>query len=118
LELQAKGDSQPELLPNEETQAVNLEHVLPQNPSLTWNVDQETASACFRRLGNMVLLKAEVNSVIGNAPFGDKKAFLAKSGFLLTKKVAKFKSWGMEQISERQKELAKLAVHAWPLDVR
>jgi len=115
LEMKVKDDSSPELIPNDDEEVVNLEHVLPENPSADWNVNQQTASALFRAIGNMVLLKADINAKIGNAPFDQKKQHYAKSGFALTAEVAKSQKWGMEQIIQRQKRLSMVAVETWPL---
>lgn len=118
LELQAKGDREPELVPNEDQEAVNLEHILPENPSSDWAIDTETALACHRRLGNLVLLQASQNSALGNSPFLVKKPVLKQSSFFLTKLVADNKAWGLKEINSRQKKLAELAVQTWPLAVR
>jgi hypothetical protein len=118
LELQVKEDPQPELVPNEDQEAINLEHVLPLNPSSDWSVDEETASACHRRLGNLVLLQATANTAIGNAAFSAKKPTLDQSAYYLTKMIAQHGAWGAKEIADRQKKLAEYAVKAWPLMVR
>ncbi|MBI5289418.1 MAG: DUF1524 domain-containing protein [Chloroflexi bacterium] len=116
LERTAKGQTEPELIPNDDEQVVNLEHVLPNNPQSFWpDIDPETASAYWRRIGNLVLLQATVNSNIGNKPFDEKKKAFAKSGFSLTSEVAAQAKWGVSEIEERQQRLAKLAVKTWPV---
>lgn len=118
LERQKKNESEPELVPNDEEESINLEHILPENPGSNWpNIDPETASAHYRRLGNMVILQAKKNSMIGNSAFADKKEVLKDSTFLLTKEVAGNSNWGLKEINERQKQLAKLASKAWPLRI-
>src|SRR5208282_5791467 len=110
LKLRARNDSEPELIPNEEQEVINLEHILPENPEANWpNIDQEVASAHYRRLGNLVLLKASQNSMIGNSSFADKKPLLKASEYVLTAEVAKYRSWGVKEISDRQQKLAALA---------
>ena len=95
-----------------------MEHVLPENPGNTWpDVDPDLAEANYRRIGNMVLLQAKQNTLIGNAPFAEKRKVLKESAYLLTKEVGAKSEWGIKQIDERQKLLAKLAVDTWPLDV-
>jgi hypothetical protein len=118
LELSAKLDPEPELVPNEE-QVINLEHVLPENPDAgEWpGIDPETAEAYYRRIGNMVLLQATRNSIIGNSSFAKKKEVLKDSAFILTAQVADYAAWGLEQIVTRQKLLARMAVATWPLRV-
>lgn len=117
LELQIKQDPEPELVPNEEEEVINLEHILPLNPSPAWKVDSEIASACFNRIGNMVLLQAKVNVAVGNETFSKKRPHYTKSTFLLTKQVGKAQTWDLERINERQKHLANLAVKTWSLTV-
>jgi hypothetical protein len=117
LELQVKGDPEPELIPNTD-EIINLEHVLPENPGSHWpDVDPDTADAMRRRLGNMVLLRAKKNTVIGNKPFAEKKQTLKESAYELTSQVAEHESWGVKEISERQKRLAALAAKTWPVNV-
>ncbi len=118
LELQIKKEAEPELIPNEDQELINLEHILPENPSAEWDVEEETASANHRRLGNLVLLQATPNSQIGNLPFKDKRPVLKESSFFLTKMVAEKKAWTIGEINARQKKLAELAVATWPMSVR
>jgi len=115
LERTRNGQDEPEWVPNDDEQVVNLEHILPQNPQGSWgDIDDDTARACWRRLGNTVILQATKNSIIGNASFDEKRPILEKSGFILTQDAAKQAAWGVPQIEARQKELAKLAVNTWP----
>jgi len=114
LEQKRKGDSEPELVPSDEEKYVNLEHVLPINPSANWSIDEETAKAYYRRIGNMVILQAKRNASLGNSDFGKKKTVLEQSAFLLTAEVAREADWGPAEITRRQSRLAKLAVETWP----
>ena len=119
LELKAKRQNEPELIPSEDEQSVNLEHILPENPGDSWpEIDNEIASAYYRRLGNMVILQAKKNSLIGNSTFSEKKAILKDSAFTLTVDVTKNSKWGPKEISDRQKQLAKLAVETWPSAIK
>ncbi len=116
LERQASGDAQPELVPNTNANEVNLEHVLPQNPSPAWGqIETEVADAFFNRLGNLALMKQKINSDIGNAGFDAKKTVLADSQFELTKTIAGYDNWMPTNIETRQNELAALAIKAWPI---
>ncbi|MBA2592142.1 MAG: DUF262 domain-containing HNH endonuclease family protein [Pseudomonadota bacterium] len=116
LELKAKGDSEPEWVPMEEEQFINIEHNLPQNPQAAWpDIDPETADVYYKRIGNMVILQARRNSIIGNSPFAEKKLALGASTFTLTSETAAHDAWGVNEIDERQKRLAKLAVETWPI---
>jgi hypothetical protein len=116
LELKLKGDSEPENVPNDEESAINVEHILPEHPGSNWpNVDSEVASALYKRLGNMVLMQASKNSLIGNNSFSEKKKVLKESEFVLTSETAKQSQWEGTQIKQRQARLAKLAVQTWPI---
>jgi Protein of unknown function (DUF1524) len=115
IEMYLEDETNPQIVPSEDTNAVNLEHVLPVTPSQDWKVTPEVAAAYYKRLGNMVLLDAEANAKVGNRNFDEKKKIYAVSPFEVTKPVAKFKTWGPDEIDERQKTLAKLAPKIWPL---
>ncbi len=117
LQLRADGNAEPEYVPADD-ESINLEHILPQSLSSVWShIDHETAQAFYRRLGNMVLLKADVNAVIGNDAFTKKKQVYKKSEYSLTAEVANSSQWGTTEINDRQKKLAALALKTWPLSV-
>jgi len=105
----------PQLLINEDPDAVNLEHVLPLNPSKEWKIDAETAATFHKRIGNMVLLGAKDNVILGNGSFASKRKTLKDSPFTTTQDVAKNDKWDSEQIRTRQLTLAALAPKVWPL---
>ncbi|MCH7519556.1 MAG: DUF1524 domain-containing protein [Candidatus Dadabacteria bacterium] len=108
-------DEAHEFIPNEDL-VINLEHVIPENPSNGWgHILPEVAAAYYRRIGNLVLLQATKNSIIGNSSFKDKRKVLSKSSFILTQEVGKETSWDVDEIKKRQERLAKLAVTTWPL---
>jgi hypothetical protein len=118
LELQTKGDPEPELVPNTEEDVVNLEHILPQHPAGEWpDFDPDTAAAYYKRIGNMVLLQARANAAIGRDSFRDKKQYFKKSAFILTSEVARRSTWGVDEINDRQKKLAAIAVKTWPVSI-
>lgn len=117
LELKQKGLREPEWIPNEDA-AINLEHVLPENPGSNWpQIDDETAATYYRRIGNLALLQASKNTIIGNSPFSAKKAVLQESTYQLTKQIGDQKEWGVAQITARQQQLARLAVQTWPINL-
>ncbi len=116
LELKEKTNPEPEWIPNEDV-VINLEHVLPENPGSNWtDFDADTAKLYHSRLGNMVLLQASKNTLIGNSGFADKRDVLKKSTFKLTAEVGKRRAWTKDEINARQKKLAELAVRTWPLE--
>jgi len=50
-----------------------------------------------------------------SSSFKVKKAVYKNSPYELTRMVSKVSSWAKEEITERQKTLADLALKAWPL---
>lgn len=115
LEIKKKNEPDPEFNPNENELVINLEHILPENPSTDWKINPDEAAFGYRKLGNMVIMQAKKNSIIGNSKFSEKKKFFNDSAYLLTQEVSKYKKWDIEEINKRQKELAKLALETWAL---
>jgi hypothetical protein len=115
LEKTLKNDPHPEYVANEDVSDVNLEHVLPLNPSADWKVDADTARTGQRLLGNMVLLRANQNRDIGNKTFAEKKAIFQVSGYFITQQIAEYDDWGLDEIRIRQMEIAKTAIKTWPV---
>jgi len=49
LEMKAMGDAEPENIPNDEENVINVEHVLPEHPGNNWpGIDKDMASAAER----------------------------------------------------------------------
>ena len=101
-----------------ESDAFNIEHVLPQNPQDGWDAfTDEEVEAMVYRIGNMALLAKGANKDMGNAPYSQKRPILQASGFALTQALAQDnEAWTPERISARQKALSKLACTAWRID--
>lgn len=114
LEREADEKKSSELIPNPDTDAVNLEHILPERPTTAWNVTQEDAADLYKRIGNLALLSTRINAEIGNQGFEAKMKHYAESKFALTRALTEFSSWGPLEIEQRQRALARLAVKAWP----
>ena len=108
--------SDPELVPNEDEEQVNLEHILPRNcnPNQWPGFNKEELSSWALRVGNMALLSREENKKIGNKPFLDKKEAFSKSKLQLTQEVGNKQDWSMDEVTKRQQRLAELAVKVWP----
>ncbi len=101
-----------------ESDAFNVEHVLPQNPQGNWSSfsDQEVEDMVYR-IGNMALLTKGANKDIGNASYALKLPVLANAPFELTQKLAADnEDWTPSRIEGRQKALAKLASAVWRID--
>jgi len=116
IEKYVTGKKQPEFVANDDTNAINLEHILPENPGENWSaIPADVAKANYKKIGNMVLLQAGPNSSLGNENFSTKRKEFESSGFSLTKEVAKETKWGTAEIAARQKILATHAVKTWPM---
>jgi hypothetical protein len=117
LENSAKGEKEPELVPNANEDQVNLEHILPKNATDTdWGKAfklDERADWVFR-VGNLSLLQKGPNGRIGNKAFSVKKPILGASSFVLTKEAGAAADWTPQAIQKRQERLAKLALGVWP----
>ena len=101
-----------------ESDAFNVEHVLPQNPQSNWAQfsDQEVQDQVYR-IGNMALLPKAANKDIGNASYADKRPVLAQAPFNLTRELAdENEDWTPSRIASRQKKLAKLASTVWRIN--
>jgi hypothetical protein len=116
LEMAAASHAQPYYLPNDDAQAINLEHVLPRAPGSNWpQFSPEEAEAFHRRLGNMVLLQAKPNSDLKSTSFAEKAKVYAAAPYKLTNEVGRRSTWTPAEIAARQKDMAEVAVRAWPL---
>ena len=115
LERTVLGRAEPELVPNDNEQEVNLEHVLPRNAAQAdWpQFTEGEARAYLHRVGNMALLSKGLNGRIGNKPFAEKKPVLEKSELLLTQEAGAEDDWRPAVIDARQKRMADLAVKTW-----
>ncbi|ONK12580.1 DUF262 domain-containing protein [Streptomyces sp. MP131-18] len=121
LEKSCKKEQQPEFVPNDNPNEVNLEHVYPQNAvAEDWSDfiaesgDREDADRWIYRLGNMVLMPAGSNSRLGNKAFKEKAQVFQHSQLTLTREVGESATWTPEAIHRRQEHLATLAVRTWP----
>lgn len=101
---------------------LNLEHVLPKNPSNAWGdllaKDKSIIQDCLNNIGNLCLLSAKANKNIGSSSFSVKSEKIYKSSdLIITRDLAiKFDDWTRENIETRATELAELAVQAWPIE--
>ena len=115
LELHIKAEKNPQMLPSDDTAAVNLEHILPVNPDADWNISEEVAAVYHKRLGNMVLLNAKQNVEIGNLAYDKKRPVLGASSILAYGRSGTIRNVGRNQIDLRQARMAELAPKVWPL---
>lgn len=110
-----------ELAPTENPEKVNLEHILPVNPTNLqedWpTFDENLHKTYYHRIGNLTLLDKKMNSDIGNGPFEGKKEIYKESELQITKKITEYDNWTSSEIKNRQKEFAKKAVEIWNLRI-
>lgn len=105
---------------NKETQIikdnniVHIEHIMPQKPS-KWKIDPEHAEEYKNRLGNLTLLGEEYNKNASNDTFEKKKEVYKKSKIEMNKELVNLEKWTFDDIENRQKNLAKLAVKIWAI---
>ncbi len=116
LERGERNEEEPELVPNQDEEQLNLEHVLPKSPTdEEWPQFSADEKKDFtNRLGNMVLLRKGTNGRIGNKPFTVKKPILTASGLQLTAQAGGEEDWTPSTVKNRQEHLADLAVRVWP----
>jgi len=116
LEITASGQNDAEFIPNDNT-LINLEHIMPLSlDEEHWkNIDKAEASGFIKRLGNMCLLQAKRNSDIGNMSFAIKKEVYKESSYQLTNQLAELDNWNIQDIENRQKVLAELAIKTWAI---
>lgn len=98
-----------------DSSSYTIEHVLPQSPDEGWDVFHDRDLDVFvYRLGNMVMLEAGKNKILGNKPYAEKRPVLQQSRFLLTRRLAEENAdWTPERLEARQKQFANLATAIW-----
>jgi Protein of unknown function (DUF1524) len=115
LEKAERGEAEPELLPNENVEQVNLEHVLPRNPGSAWRpaFTPDEIQSMRLMLGNQLLLRKSHNAALGNRSYDEKRRVYADSDLRLTQQVAAEAEWTPDRIRERQEHMSDLAVVIW-----
>lgn len=101
-----------------DSDAFNIEHVLPQNPGPGWTgfTDAEVEASVFL-LGNMTLLRRDENSGIGNASYAEKRAVLQRSSFEVTRRLAaEHDDWNRMSVAEHQHWMASQAAAIWRIN--
>jgi len=110
-----------EKIPCADPGILNLEHVLPKNPSSAWgkvlSSDKTIIQDCLNNIGNLCLLSTKANKNLGASSFSVKSEKIYKNSDLITTRdiALNFKNWTREDIETRATELAELAVKAWPI---
>ncbi|MYF36968.1 MAG: HNH endonuclease [Synechococcus sp. SB0678_bin_12] len=114
LESAVNSDVQPWHVPNDNSNEINLEHVLPERTEGNWpQFSEEERVQYWKRIGNLCLLKSRDNSTLRSSPYRDKKSVYKSSEYISTSQVAEVDEWTAAAIEKRQTELSKLAVKTW-----
>jgi hypothetical protein len=107
-----------------DTKHVNLEHILPRNPSQEWSatidsfgpdeIDEYTS-----RIGNLALVSSTENKKAGSRSFEEKKRniFQKEQNIITTQRILEYPTWSRQQIEERQDWLAQLATQVWRVEM-
>lgn len=115
LEAVAKNIPEPWFFDEDNSQSINLEHILPKKPENNWpQFSIEDRRTYTHRIGNLALLQSRANRDLKNFSFKDKKSAYENAPYVLTKQISDVEEWNPVAISDRQKNLAELAVKAWP----
>ena len=104
-----------------ETDPATIEHILPENPGADWAevFPPEHWEPAVYRLGNLTLLEPAANRRAGNADLATKLDEYARSPYTLSRELAsrEIEAWTPAAVDLRQREMAKIAVGAWRVDL-
>ncbi len=108
-----------ELIPLQDQEKVNLEHILPENPrdfARDWpEFDEVSHKTYIRRIGNLTLISTKLNEEAANASFVAKKQFYEKSEIEITRMISTCNEWSPASIEKRQGEFANKALEIWKI---
>ena len=88
-----------ELIANPDKARLNLEHVLPKQPSDEWieEIGNGQYNKYIHRLGNMTLIGSKINRKTSNRSFTDKLHIYKKSRLGINEFIAECNSWGIKR---------------------
>ena len=98
-----------------DNQTIHIEHIMPKiiNHADEWNIDADQHENYLNRFGNLTLLGQEYNRSAVNKDFESKKEIYQESEIPMTQELTEYQTWTVDDIEERQKELANLALWIW-----
>ncbi|TCI21888.1 DUF262 domain-containing protein [Exiguobacterium sp. SL-9] len=113
------NEDHPEIQINSVSKEVNLEHILPKNPSANsqWIKDfpdQDSRISYAKKIGNLTVLFHTLNSSLKNSDFTKKKIEYEKSTIPENQLIATRTTWDSRAIEHRTKELYKKFILIWP----
>jgi uncharacterized protein with ParB-like and HNH nuclease domain len=97
----------------------SVEHILPESADENWgDFDNEAINRSVYRLGNLVLLEKNLNKDAGTKKYDEKRLVYSRSNCKSTEALSRqFEIWNEENLSYRQRALAKDAKSIWRLDM-
>jgi hypothetical protein len=98
---------------NDEADQITLEHMLPWNPGPEWDSDEETAQAAQRSLATWSSCALTRMGRSATPRLAEKRNVYRDSSYSVTNQVANYAKWTMDEIRNRQAQLAKIAVKTW-----
>jgi len=103
-----------------DTDPGTIEHILSENPSDDWaqHFRRDLWEGTVYRLGNLTLLESGLNRRVGNSPYLEKVNVYVQSVYDLTRQIPEIapQEWNLDLLNERQRRLARRAVHLWRSD--
>ena len=95
----------------------SIEHILPESPNSEWrkNFTDAQIEEMVYRIGNVTPLEPSKNREVGNELYSVKQEAYQQSVYQLTQNILA-EEWTPNTLSNRQKELAKRAIHIWRSD--
>ena len=103
-----------------DTDPATIEHVLPENPALSWeeSYPSDRWEQGVYRLGNLTLLEGALNRKAGNQEYSSKLRAYGKSRYVLTTQIPEMapEEWTEDLVAKRQEHLARQATHVWRAD--
>ena len=96
---------------------LTVEHIMPQTLSAKWKktLGEQNArnyKTWLHTLGNLTL--TAYNSELSNKPYSDKRECLKDSNLYLNRYFRDINDWNFDEIKERGKHLADIAIKVWP----
>ena len=106
---------------------LNVDHIIPKawkkkerwkdellkSSDKTENETEIEIDSSINTIGNLTFMSGERNRKKSNNPFDEVKSLLEDSNLKLNRELAKKEKWGIKEIHERSRELAKIICKRW-----